>query len=175
MPDRSPDIPSTQDKHPDVGSELLAIGEAAGLLGVSVDTLRRWARAGRIEASRTPTGHRRFRRADLETAFAVAPAYVYRVYDDDTADLLYIGSAHNPRHRLRVHRTKDWWPDNPRIEINEYEDRAAAYQAERQAISQESPSCNDDAAIESAIDRLISAPHLTPSQRDRLTNLLSGS
>jgi molybdopterin-binding protein len=31
--------------------------EAASLLGVSDDTLRRWADAGRFETSRTPDGH----------------------------------------------------------------------------------------------------------------------
>ena len=34
------------------------LGEAAELLGVSVDTLRRWADAGRLATSRTPGGHR---------------------------------------------------------------------------------------------------------------------
>ncbi|BBZ51946.1 hypothetical protein MHEI_36630 [Mycobacterium heidelbergense] len=57
-------------KYPDTGSELLAVGAAAGLVGVSVDTLRRWERNGRIIALRTPTGHRRFRRADIEALLA---------------------------------------------------------------------------------------------------------
>jgi molybdopterin-binding protein len=34
------------------------MGEAAQLLGVSVDTLRRWADAGRVAASRGPGGRR---------------------------------------------------------------------------------------------------------------------
>ena len=34
------------------------IGNAAELLGVSVDTLRRWVDAGRLAASRTPQGQR---------------------------------------------------------------------------------------------------------------------
>lgn len=42
------------------------MGEAASLLGISTDTMRRWEKAGRITADRTPTGHRRFRRADVE-------------------------------------------------------------------------------------------------------------
>jgi excisionase family DNA binding protein len=46
--------------------EYLAIGEAAALIGVSVDTLRRWAAAGRIKAVRTPTRQRRFKRSDVE-------------------------------------------------------------------------------------------------------------
>jgi len=34
------------------------MGQAAELLGVSVDTVRRWADAGRIETMRTDGGHR---------------------------------------------------------------------------------------------------------------------
>jgi len=34
------------------------IGEASDLLGVSVDTVRRWVDAGKIEASRNSAGHR---------------------------------------------------------------------------------------------------------------------
>ena len=36
------------------------ISEAARMLGVSVDTLRRWEAAGKIEVERTPGGHRRY-------------------------------------------------------------------------------------------------------------------
>lgn len=45
--------------------ELLAIGPAARLLGVSSDTLRRWENAGLITAVRTLGNQRRFRRSDL--------------------------------------------------------------------------------------------------------------
>jgi excisionase family DNA binding protein len=47
-------------------SELLSSGEAALLLGVSKDTLRRWEKAGRIRSLRLPNQHRRYRRSDLE-------------------------------------------------------------------------------------------------------------
>jgi molybdopterin-binding protein len=45
------------------------VGEAAELLGVSVDTLRRWIDAGRLPASRDEHGHRFVAGADL-AAFA---------------------------------------------------------------------------------------------------------
>jgi molybdopterin-binding protein len=41
------------------------MGQAAALLGVSVDTVRRWADAGRLSTSRTEGGHRLVDGADL--------------------------------------------------------------------------------------------------------------
>jgi molybdopterin-binding protein len=56
------------------------IGQAAELLGVSSDTLRRWADAGRIATERSPGGHRVIAGADL-AAFAASLA------DDGGADV----------------------------------------------------------------------------------------
>lgn len=48
-------------------NKLLSIGEAAELLGVSIDTLRRWDLAGRLSSIRSgPLGHRFYRRSDIE-------------------------------------------------------------------------------------------------------------
>ena len=44
----------------------LRIGEAARRLGVSVDTLRRWDREGKLKAGRLPGGQRVYRPADLD-------------------------------------------------------------------------------------------------------------
>jgi excisionase family DNA binding protein len=51
------------------GLDLLSIGEASEYLRVSIDTLRRWAKKGRIEALRSPGGHRYFKRTDLDRIF----------------------------------------------------------------------------------------------------------
>lgn len=55
-----------QSKHPANNADHLRVSEAAALIGVSADTLRRWEKAGRVASFRTPTGHRRFRRDDVE-------------------------------------------------------------------------------------------------------------
>jgi excisionase family DNA binding protein len=44
----------------------LALGEAAQFLGVDATTLRGWADAGDVRFFRTPGGHRRFDREDLD-------------------------------------------------------------------------------------------------------------
>ena len=44
---------------------MLSIKEASEFLGVSIDTLRRWERAGKITAFRTEGGHRRYEKKDL--------------------------------------------------------------------------------------------------------------
>ncbi len=44
---------------------FVGIGEAAEALGVSIDTLRRWDRTGKLVGERTPGGHRRYDLAKL--------------------------------------------------------------------------------------------------------------
>lgn len=47
-------------------NELLSIGKVAKLLGVSIDTLRRWDIAGRLTSTRSgPRGHRFYRQSDI--------------------------------------------------------------------------------------------------------------
>lgn len=48
---------------------FLTIGESSKYLGVSIDTLRRWEKRGKINAYRSPGGHRYFRKEDLEKIF----------------------------------------------------------------------------------------------------------
>ncbi|OGH16277.1 MAG: hypothetical protein A3C22_02550 [Candidatus Levybacteria bacterium RIFCSPHIGHO2_02_FULL_37_10] len=48
-------------------NKLVSIGKAAKLLGVSIDTLRRWDFAGRLQSTRSaPRGHRYYRQSDIE-------------------------------------------------------------------------------------------------------------
>lgn len=45
--------------------ETLKLSDAATVLGVHPNTLKRWVTDGKVPASRTLGGHLRFRRADL--------------------------------------------------------------------------------------------------------------
>jgi excisionase family DNA binding protein len=48
------------------GPQWLTVGEAASLVGVSTDTIKRYEKRGLIASERTPTGHRRFHYADVK-------------------------------------------------------------------------------------------------------------
>ena len=48
-------------------TEWLSLQQAAKVLGIHPTTLRAWSDRGRITSQRTPGGHRRFSRADLQT------------------------------------------------------------------------------------------------------------
>lgn len=47
-------------------NEMIPIGQAAQMLGVTVDTLRVWESKGKITSRRLPSGHRRYVRSDVE-------------------------------------------------------------------------------------------------------------
>jgi excisionase family DNA binding protein len=47
-------------------NEWVSLGEAASILGVHPSTVRHWADSGDLPSQRTPGGHRRFRRGDLQ-------------------------------------------------------------------------------------------------------------
>jgi diguanylate cyclase (GGDEF)-like protein/excisionase family DNA binding protein len=48
------------------GSTWLRLGDAATLLGVSLNTLRRWSDSGKLVCYRSSGGHRRYKRRDVE-------------------------------------------------------------------------------------------------------------
>lgn len=62
-----------QTKHAGLPAEYMTVGEAAALCGVHPDTIKRWEQRGRITALRTPTGHRRYLRTDVEALISPAP------------------------------------------------------------------------------------------------------
>ncbi|MFJ5217213.1 hypothetical protein ACIP98_21125 [Streptomyces sp. NPDC088354] len=66
---------------------------------------------------------------------------MYRLYDVH-GSLLYIGSAYDPDHRCKSHRTQPWWPQVARRTDEWFEHRMAAYTAETKAIAREDPPHN---------------------------------
>lgn len=46
--------------------ELISISEAASLLGVSMDTLRRWDQSGKLSSVKSEGGHRKYYRSQIE-------------------------------------------------------------------------------------------------------------
>lgn len=62
-----------------VGKKL-SISEAAKYLGVSIDTLRRWDKRGKLSAQKSPGGHRYYSKLDLElykqNIFALATTWI---------------------------------------------------------------------------------------------------
>ena len=68
------------------GESWLRLGEAAAELGVSLNTLRRWSDSGKLTCYRSPGGHRRYRRGDVEALLraedptsAAAPSLAARI------------------------------------------------------------------------------------------------
>jgi predicted site-specific integrase-resolvase len=60
--------------------KTMGTGEAAGLLGISVKTLQRWEREGRlVPAARTASNRRRYTESQLRTFLRLAPAEPRRV------------------------------------------------------------------------------------------------
>ena len=67
---------------------LLSIGELADLKAVSVDTIRRWEKDGKIKSVRTNGGHRRYRLADfVEQKLGKTIAYARVSSQDQKPDL----------------------------------------------------------------------------------------
>jgi putative resolvase len=69
-------------------NRLISIGELAELKAVSVDTIRRWEKEGKLESVRTDGGHRRYRLSDfVEQKTGKTIAYARVSSHDQKADL----------------------------------------------------------------------------------------
>lgn len=66
------------------------------------------------------------------------PHYVYRYYDARNRPL-YFGCTINPEAREKQHRTKSWFAQATRREIDRYPNMAEGRAAEKAAITAESP------------------------------------
>jgi len=54
--------------------EMLSPAQVAAMFGVKSKTITTWARSGKIVTTRTPGGHHRFLRSDVERALRDAEA-----------------------------------------------------------------------------------------------------
>lgn len=63
----------------DPSDDTLRIGQAAALLGVSVDTIRRWEEEGRIEVVRSGGGQRLVTLSEVRRLLAARPRTHHRV------------------------------------------------------------------------------------------------
>ena len=61
-------MPKQQDTPPH--AEWLLPRDVADVFGVSTDTVTRWANAGRLPVYVMPSGHRRYKRADIDAILA---------------------------------------------------------------------------------------------------------
>lgn len=66
----------------------LTISSVAEMLNVHSDTVRKWCERGLIPFERTPGGHRRFKRADVEAFKQPQPPVEPTTTLDDIAKLL---------------------------------------------------------------------------------------
>ena len=60
--------------HTENSSELLTVAEAARLIYVSPDTIRRYSDSGKLHTLRTPSNHRRFYKRDVLALLTVKAA-----------------------------------------------------------------------------------------------------
>ncbi len=86
-------------------TEWLTLKEASALLGVHPATLRTWADEGYVRTFRTPGGHRRFLRSDVEAMAAPASSGL-QLTDDRLASTAV---AHARKDLRRLHASADSW------------------------------------------------------------------
>lgn len=81
----------------------LTLGQAAQLLGVHPNTLRRWADDGDIHCTRTPGGHRRFREVEI-LAFLSGQSDQPKVETSPSPGILTSFSVHRTCQKMQAQR-----------------------------------------------------------------------
>lgn len=105
----------------DQEEDWLGLGEAARLLGVTANTLRRWTDRGHLRSFTTPGGHRRFPRAAIE---ALLPSQ--RSRRPQLADLGASGDRIAAAYRRTSHGRHDvpaWLAGMPEGELQLFRER----------------------------------------------------
>ncbi len=94
--------------------KYVSIGKAAKMLGVSIGALRKWEENGLLTPERTPTGHRRYRVAELQKIMheknespSITCAIYARVSTKKQEDA---GNLDRQTGRLCAYAAKQGWP-----------------------------------------------------------------
>tara|TARA_Y100000034_G_scaffold136776_1_gene215663 strand:- start:3316 stop:4029 length:714 start_codon:yes stop_codon:yes gene_type:complete len=91
--------------------EEVGVATAANLLGVSPQTLRNWEREGKIEASRTDGGHRRYRMSCINKMRQIQMAQNQIIFSSTPGELMsYVESmlaVFDPLERVHITLTND--------------------------------------------------------------------
>jgi molybdopterin-binding protein len=97
----------------------LSLGEAAKALGVSVDTLRRWDRAGRLKTTRDPRNRRRVPASEVERlsgspsrhrtgdSFSARNRFPGKIVSVEAGDVMALVEIEAGPHRITAAITKD--------------------------------------------------------------------
>jgi molybdopterin-binding protein len=97
----------------------LSLGEAAKAIGVSVDTLRRWDRAGRLKTTRDPRNRRRVPASEVERlsgspsrhrtgdSFSARNRFPGRIVSVEAGDVMALVEIEAGPHRITAAITKD--------------------------------------------------------------------
>ena len=89
-------------------NRLISIGELAELKGISVDTIRRWEKEGKLESVRTDSGHRRYRLSDFVEEKAGKTIADARVSSHDSLRNLF--KTVNIQRSKHIERSNQWLP-----------------------------------------------------------------
>jgi len=88
------------------GGDWLRLAEAADLLGVGHTTLRRWSDGGQLRCYRSPGGHRRYRRGDIDALLTLQDGIVVHAPDPSLSPETAGGESAAPEQGLRAARAR---------------------------------------------------------------------
>lgn len=98
---------------------------------------------------------------------APEPTALYRLYDGANT-LLYVGVSNDPKRRSWSHRAgKHWWKEVARHSIEWLDDKAHALDAEREAITRETPKYNIRSTAAYRAQQSATARAISPEKRRR--------
>ena len=116
MPAKDIEIDNHKTSSLDPQDQWLSIGDAAELLSISRDTLRRWEKVGKVQVYRSPTNRRQYKQSDLEelyqakstkTPFVTKPSFSTLATPPSSPTILPTSSADIPSIQSPLSPLKD--------------------------------------------------------------------